>query len=263
VIPIIRRNGTWSAGITRADRMKMSLAVTALAWMRTRTSSGLGNGFATFASCKTSGGPYLRHTTAFIVAAAGILSLLILHLTSCVLALTSRWKPTQPIMTPPYRLDPVHEQGHASCEPGSVVRSNAQRLQPGHSGVLRSSNMVTDHHETANERVLGSVPQAPHYQSAARTKVLPAVMQAPHDHSAGSTEIARPGPISSLRRTRPPLESAQRVGNRLGHGQRANSTSRASTIWKRRLGSSPMGRTVRVRSDPSTSAVVIVKATCE
>jgi len=53
------------------------------------------------------------------------------------------------------------------------------------------------------------------------------------------------------------------AGGRFSHGQRAKSMSRANTIWKRRLGSSPTGRTVRIRSDPSTSAAVTVKTTCE
>jgi len=61
------RNGTCNLALTCAERMKMSLAVTALAMIRTRTSSGLGDGMGTWQTRSTSGGPYRSLTTAVIV----------------------------------------------------------------------------------------------------------------------------------------------------------------------------------------------------
>jgi len=66
VTPIISRNGTCSLAGRFAERMKMSLAVTALAMIRIRTSSRLGVGVGTWQTRSTSGGPYLSLTIAVI-----------------------------------------------------------------------------------------------------------------------------------------------------------------------------------------------------
>src|SRR5450631_4502857 len=67
---IMSRNGICNLAVTRADRIKMSLAVTALARIRMRTSSGLGDGRRTSQTRRTSGGPYRSQTAAFIVGGA-------------------------------------------------------------------------------------------------------------------------------------------------------------------------------------------------
>ena len=55
VTPIMSRNGTCNLALTCAERMKMSDAVTALAMIRTRTSSGFGDGVGTWQTRSTSG----------------------------------------------------------------------------------------------------------------------------------------------------------------------------------------------------------------
>jgi hypothetical protein len=66
------RNGICSLTGRFAERMKMSLAVTALAKTRIRTSFGLGDGLGTWLIRRTSGGPNLSLTTAVMLGPGAI-----------------------------------------------------------------------------------------------------------------------------------------------------------------------------------------------
>ena len=66
VMPIIRRIGIRYLRGMSDPRMKMSLAVTAVAMIRMQTSSSLGLGFSASRNWRTSGPPYLGHTIALM-----------------------------------------------------------------------------------------------------------------------------------------------------------------------------------------------------
>ena len=66
VMPIIRRIGMRNRSGMSDPRMKMSLAVTAVAMIRMQTSSSFGLGCSTSRNSRTSGPPYLGHTIALI-----------------------------------------------------------------------------------------------------------------------------------------------------------------------------------------------------
>jgi hypothetical protein len=66
VMPIIRRIGIRKRSGMSDPRMKMSLAVTAVAMIRMQTSSSLGLGCSTSRNSRTSGPPYLGQTIALM-----------------------------------------------------------------------------------------------------------------------------------------------------------------------------------------------------
>jgi hypothetical protein len=66
VMPSIRRIGIRTCSGTSELRMKMSLAVTAVAMIRMQTSSSFGLGRSTSRNSRTSGPPYLGHTIALM-----------------------------------------------------------------------------------------------------------------------------------------------------------------------------------------------------
>ena len=66
VMPIIRRIGIRNRSGMSDPRMKMSLAVTAVAMIRMQTSSSFGLGCSTSRNSRTSGPPYLGQTIALM-----------------------------------------------------------------------------------------------------------------------------------------------------------------------------------------------------